>query len=86
MSSELATAGFNETERKVAELIIKGYSGKEIGDMLFYSYNYIKKVLASMREKCGCETLGDLKKYLCGSFEQKNKAAPSQGYVRCALG
>ena len=71
LPSKLATAGFNDTERKVAELIVKGYSGKEICDKLFYSYSYIKKLLASMREKCGCETLGDLKKILCGSFEQK---------------
>ena len=71
LPAELATAGFNDTERKVAELIIKGYSGKEICDILFYSYSYIKKLLASMREKCGCETLGDLKKILCGSYEQK---------------
>ena len=70
-SAELITADFNDTERKVAELIIKGYSGKEICDKLFYSYSYIKKLLAAMREKCGCETLGDLKKILCGSFEQK---------------
>ena len=70
-SAELITADFNDTERKVAELIVKGYSGKEICDKLFYSYSYIKKLLASMREKCGCETLGDLKKILCGSFEQK---------------
>ena len=74
LPAELATAGFNDTERKVAELIIKGYSGKEICDILFYSYSYIKKLLASMREKCGCETLGDLKKILCGSYEQKNNA------------
>lgn len=70
-SAELITADFNDTERKVAELIVKGYSGKEICDKLFYSYSYIKKLLASMREKCGSETLGDLKKILCGSFEQK---------------
>ena len=70
-SAELITADFNDTERKVAELIIKGYSGKEICDILFYSYSYIKKLLASMRETCGCETLGDLKKILCGSFEQE---------------
>ena len=70
-SAELITADFNDTERKVAELIVQGYSGKEICDKLFYSYSYIKKLLASMREKCGCETLGDLKKILCGSFEQK---------------
>ena len=71
LPAKLTIAGFNDTERKVAELIIKGYSGKEICDILFYSYSYIKKLLASMREKCDCETLGDLKKVLCGSYEQK---------------
>lgn len=70
-SAEPTIAAFSDTERKVAELIIKGYNGKEICDILFYSYSYIKKLLASMREKCGCETLGDLKKFLCGSYEQK---------------
>lgn len=71
LSAELPSVNFTDTECKVAELIIKGYNGKEICDKLFYSYSYIKKLLASMREKCGCETLGDLKKLLCGSYEQK---------------
>jgi len=57
--------GFSDMECKVAELIIKGYNGKEISDKLFYSYSYVKKLLASMREKSGCETLGDLKRMLC---------------------
>lgn len=63
----LPTENFTETERRVAELIMKGYNGKEICDKLFYSYSYVKKLLASMREKSGCETLGDLKKLLCGN-------------------
>lgn len=66
LSAQLPTADFTETECKVAELIAMGYSGKEICDKLFYSYSYVKKLLASMREKSGCETLGDLKKFLCG--------------------
>lgn len=66
LSSELPTVDFTETECKVAELILMGYNGKEICDKLFYSYSYVKKLLASMREKSGCETLGDLKKFLCG--------------------
>ena len=66
LSSELPTVDFTETECKVAELILQGYNGKEICDKLFYSYSYVKKLLASMREKSGCETLGDLKKFLCG--------------------
>lgn len=68
LSSELPTVDFTETECKVAELILKGYNGKEICDKLFYSYSYVKKLLASMREKSGCETLGDLKKFLCGRY------------------
>ena len=66
LPSKLSTISFTETECRVAELIIKGYNGKEICDKLFYSYSYVKKLLASMREKSGCETLGDLKKFLCG--------------------
>ena len=57
---------FTETECRVADLIIKGYNGREISDKLFYSYSYVKKLLASMREKSGCETLGDFKRFLCG--------------------
>ena len=68
LSSELPTVDFTETECKVAELILKGYNGKEICDKLFYSYSYVKKLLASMREKSSCETLGDLKKFLCGRY------------------
>ena len=70
-SAQAVAADFTETERKVAELIAKGYSGKEICDMLFYSYSYVKKLLASMREKSGCETLGDLKKLLCGRYNEQ---------------
>ena len=66
LPSKLSTISFTETECRVAELIIKGYNGKEICDKLFYSYSYVKKLLASMREKSGYETLGDLKKFLCG--------------------
>lgn len=57
---------FSEMECRVAELIIKGYNGREISDKLFYSYSYVKKLLASMREKTDCDTLGDLKRWLSG--------------------
>lgn len=57
---------FSEMECRVAELIIKGYNGREISEKLFYSYSYVKKLLASMREKTDCDTLGDLKRWLSG--------------------
>lgn len=37
-----------------------------------------KILLASMREKCDCETLGDLKKFFAQVMSRKNNAAPSQ--------
>ncbi len=60
---------FSETECKVAELMIRGYNCKEISDKLFYSYSYVKKLLAMMREKSGCETLGEFKRLLCEERE-----------------
>ena len=60
---------FSEPECKIAELIIAGYNGREIAEKLFYSYSYVKKLLASMRDKTGCETLGDLKRHLYGEKE-----------------
>ena len=60
---------FTDTERRVADLIIHGYNGREISDRLFYSYSYVKKILASMREKSGCETLGDFKRMICGQTD-----------------
>lgn len=64
-----ATKDFTEMEYKAAELIVKGYSGKEISEQLYYSYSYVKKLLASMREKTGSETLGDLKRLLCSEMK-----------------
>lgn len=64
-----AYTNFTDSEIKVADLIKKGYNGKEIGETLFFSYSYVKKLLASMREKSGCETLGDLKRLLCNDKE-----------------
>ena len=63
-----AIQSFTDMEFKAAELIVKGYSGKEISEKLFYSYSYVKKMLASMRAKTNCETLGDLKRLLCSEF------------------
>lgn len=38
-------------EHKVAELLCEGYSGKEIGEKLYYSYSYVKKIVASLKDK-----------------------------------
>ena len=43
----------NETEQKVARLIVLGYTNREISGMLSYTYNYIKKVVAVIFEKKG---------------------------------
>lgn len=40
-----------ENEKKVAELLRQGYSGKEIGEKLFFSYSYIKRIIASVKVK-----------------------------------
>lgn len=60
---------FSESECKIAELITAGYNGKEIAEKLFYSYSYVKKLLSSMRDKTHCDSLGDLKRLLCGEKE-----------------
>ena len=64
--ASVVPGSFSEMECRVAELIIKGYNGREISEKLFYSYSYVKKLLASMREKTDCDTLGDLKRWLSG--------------------
>ena len=49
-----------ENERKVAELLCQGYSGKEIGKKLFFSYSYIKKLTASIKQKLGTESTTEM--------------------------
>ena len=49
-----------ENERKVAELLCQGYSGKEIGEKLFFSYSYIKKLTASIKQKLGTESTTEM--------------------------
>lgn len=52
------------TEQKVARLIYKGLSNREIGLQLHYSYAYIKKVSCVIFEKLGVSGRGELKKLL----------------------
>ena len=49
-----------ENEAKVAELLYNGYSGKEIGEKLFLSYSYIKKLTASIKTKLGAKSTYEL--------------------------
>ncbi len=63
ISPEIA-AMLTENERKVAELLYQGYTGKEIGDRLFFSYSYIKKLTASLKVKLDADTPGELMRKL----------------------
>ena len=51
-------------EIKVAELLYRGYSGKECSDKLFFSYSYIKKLIASIREKLDADSISELTRKL----------------------
>lgn len=52
----------NDTEKKVLRLIVLGYTNKEIGEELSYSYNYVKKVVGIIYEKKNVNRRSDLKK------------------------
>ena len=56
----------NDAEWNVVHLICKGYSGKEISEQLFYSYSYVKKLMASAREKLGVESTSELRRKVMG--------------------
>lgn len=58
-SDEIASR-LTDNERKVAELLCEGYSGKEIGEKLFFSYSYIKRIIASVKLKLEAETTTEL--------------------------
>ena len=49
-----------ENERNVAELLRQGYSGKEIGENLFFSYSYIKRIIASVKVKLEVDSTTEL--------------------------
>ncbi|MDR1131701.1 MAG: response regulator [Oscillospiraceae bacterium] len=59
-----AAAGLSETERKLLRLIVLGYSNREIGEALHYSYDYVKRVVSMIYEKKFVSTRGELKKLL----------------------
>ena len=59
---EQTSAGLNDTEKKVLRLIVLGYTNQEIGDALHYSYNYVKKVVATIYEKKYVSKRSELKK------------------------
>jgi len=56
-----------ENERKVAVLLCEGYSGKETGEKLYFSYSYVKKVIASLKEKLDIGNTNELIRKLRGS-------------------
>ena len=59
ISDEIASQR-TDNERKVAELLRQGYSGKEIGEKLFFSYSYIKRIIASLKLKLDVEGTTEL--------------------------
>lgn len=58
------TSMLTENERKVAEQLYQGYTGKEISEKLFYSYSYIKKLIASLKIKLNADTSVELMRKL----------------------
>ena len=59
-----ASSGLSETERKMLRLILLGYSNREIGEALNYSYTYVRKVVNVIYEKKFVSSRSDLKKLL----------------------
>ena len=59
-----ASSGLSETERKMLRLILLGYSNREIGEALNYSYTYVRKVVNVIYEKKFVSSRADLKKLL----------------------
>lgn len=57
-------AALSDNERKVAELLCQGYSGKEISEKLFFSYSYIKKLIASLKDKLHTDNMAELTRKL----------------------
>ena len=58
--SEGIASRLTENECKVAELLYQGYSGKEIGEKLFFSYSYIKRIVASVKVKLDVDSTTEL--------------------------
>ena len=63
LSSEIM-GKLTENEQKVAELLYQGFTGKEISEKLFYSYSYVKKVIASLKVKLNADTTVELMRRL----------------------
>jgi DNA-binding response OmpR family regulator len=57
-----ASAGLSETEQKMLRLLVLGYSNREIGEALHYSYGYVKKVVNVIYEKKFVGSRSELKK------------------------
>lgn len=59
---EIIAKDLTETERKIALLVVLGYTNQEIGEYLSYSYNYVKKIVGVIFEKCAVSKRSELKK------------------------
>ncbi|MCR4842224.1 MAG: response regulator transcription factor [Eubacterium sp.] len=68
MLDESKMAGLNrpltDREMDVARLMAEFRSDREICDILYISMPYVKKLVASVKEKMGLEKRGDIRRYL----------------------
>ncbi|EHR51318.1 response regulator containing a CheY-like receiver domain and an HTH DNA-binding domain [Saccharomonospora marina XMU15] len=55
-----AAAALSEREREVAELVVDGFTYKEIGQRLFISAKTVEYHVARMRQRFGCTSRSDL--------------------------
>lgn len=55
-------SALSDTEKKVARLIARGYTNREIADELSYSYAYVKKVVNTIFGKLGIHKRNEVKK------------------------
>lgn len=56
------TKDFTDTEKKMARLLVLGYSYQEIADTLHYTHNYVRKVASVIYEKKFINKRSELKK------------------------
>lgn len=59
-SSRGAADALSERERDVAELVVDGFTYKEIGQRLFISAKTVEYHVARMRQRFGCASRDDL--------------------------
>jgi DNA-binding response OmpR family regulator len=59
-----SAADLSETEQKMLRLLIMGYNNREIAETLYYSYNYVRRIVSIIYDKKLVGTRGELKKMM----------------------